>query len=413
MKTLKGFREFYPDPVPSRDAWSFSIRQWLFDTWRNTARQYGFVEYDGAPLEPLELYTRKSGEEIVNQLYNFKDKGDRDVALRPEMTPTLAKLVSQSATQYRKPLKWFSIPQLFRYERNQKGRLREHFQLNADIIGEEDPGADAELISFLIDVLRAVGLRKGDFVIRISSRTAWQDFYQKNGGHPDRSYDFYQAIDKMERVPEEVTSQSLEGTGISIGQVRDFIGRAEPVGDLAAVVDQLTQRGLSDYITVDYRIIRGLAYYTGVVFEAFDCSGKFRAIAGGGRYDNLVNQVSGGKVSMPALGFGMGDVVLTELLKDLGRLPDTTFKPDIYFAIEDESLRPQSLAAIQWFREQGFSVVFPITATKSDRQFKHATELQSTLLVHIDPLNPGQLTFKNLKTREKTTGPREQVHSLS
>lgn len=412
MKTLKGFREFYPDPVPSKDSWSFGVRQWVFDTWRRTARSYGFVEYDGAPLEPLELYTQKSGDEIVGQLYNFVDKGDRDVALRPEMTPTLAKLVSQSAHHYKKPAKWFSIPQLFRYERNQRGRLREHFQLNADIVGEASSGADAELISFLIDVLRNLGLKEGEFVIRLSSRTAWQEFYEQNGGNPDLSYQFYQAIDKMDRLPADVTEEALRQTGIDSKAVEAFIAEAKPVGDLVDVVDQLGQRGFANFISVDYKIIRGLAYYTGVVFEAFDTSGKFRAIAGGGRYDSLIKMVSGGKADMPALGFGMGDVVLTEMLKELGRIPETAFSPDIYFAIEDESLRAQSLREIQWFRDQGFSVLFPLSKTKPDKQFKLASDLKARFVIHIDPLNPQVLTFTHLSTRDKSQGPREHINNL-
>src|ERR1043166_7312662 len=163
MQRLPGFRDFYPEPLPTNDVWSADARQYIFDKWRATARRYGFREYDGPPLEPLELYTLKSGEEIVGQLYNFKDKGDRDVALRPEMTPTLARMVAAREKQFKKPLKWFAIPQLFRYERQQRGRLREHFQLNADIIGETGVAADAELVACLIDSLRVLGLTEKDF----------------------------------------------------------------------------------------------------------------------------------------------------------------------------------------------------------------------------------------------------------
>src|SRR5437667_11544483 len=166
LERLPGFRDFYPDPLPHEDVWSADARHYIFETWRAVARRYGFREYDGPPLEPLELYTKKSGAEIVGQLYNFTDKGDRAVALRPEMTPTLARMVAAHERSYKKPLKWFAIPQLFRYERAQKGRLREHFQLNCDIFGESDPSADAELIALLIDVLRSFGLTAADFVIR-------------------------------------------------------------------------------------------------------------------------------------------------------------------------------------------------------------------------------------------------------
>src|SRR5436305_1305819 len=179
MERLPGFRDFYPEPLPHQDVWSADARQYIFDKWRQTAGRYNFREYDGPPLEPLELFTTKSGEEIVGQLYNFTDKGERAVSLRPEMTPTLARMVAAHERNYKKPIKWFAIPQLFRYERQQKGRLREHFQFNADLIGESDPAADAELIALLIDSLRSFGLTESDFVIRLSSRNAWQDFFQK------------------------------------------------------------------------------------------------------------------------------------------------------------------------------------------------------------------------------------------
>src|SRR5688500_17236438 len=196
---LPGFRDFFPEPLPSKEASSIALRNFIFTKWRDTARKYGFQEYDGPPLETLELYTTKSGAEIVGQLYNFIDKGERAIALRPEMTPTLARMVAASERSYKKPMKWFAIPQLFRYERQQKGRLREHFQFNADIIGENDAAADAELIALLIDSLRALGLTAEDFVIRLSSRNALQDFFNARCSDADKAYEFYQIIDKMER----------------------------------------------------------------------------------------------------------------------------------------------------------------------------------------------------------------------
>src|SRR6266542_900525 len=203
MERLPGFRDFYPEPLPNPNVWSADARQYIFDQWRATARRYAFSEYDGPPLEPLEHYTLKSGDEIVGQLYNFSDKGERPVALRPEMTPTLARLVAAHERNYRKPIKWFAIPQLFRYERQQKGRLREHFQLNADILGETDPAADAELIALLVDSLRALKLTAADFVIRLSSRNAWHEFFESGTRSAERGmeqeYEFYQIIDKLER----------------------------------------------------------------------------------------------------------------------------------------------------------------------------------------------------------------------
>jgi histidyl-tRNA synthetase len=318
MDRLPGFRDFYPEPLPNADQWSAAVRRHIFDGWRETARCYGFQEYDGPPLEPLELFTKKSGEEIVGQLYNFTDKGDRSIALRPEMTPTLARMVAAHARNYKKPVKWFAIPQLFRYERQQKGRLREHFQFNADVIGEADSSADSELIALLIDSLRALGLTSEDFVIRLSSRDAWKDFFESRSslaGQEEAAYEFYQAVDKLERDPPDQSQAKFEKLGLSHQEVTQFIQQAEPTAGLSVILDNLKARGLGDFVKVDYGVIRGLAYYTGVVFEAFDRKGEFRAIAGGGRYDNLVKLISGGKVDMPALGFGMGDVVLTELLR--------------------------------------------------------------------------------------------------
>jgi len=356
MQALPGFRDFLPEPLPHRDAWSADVRRHIFNAWRDTAARYGFREYDGPPLEPLELFTLKSGEEIVQQLFNFEDKGGRAVALRPEMTPTLARLVAGVERHYRKPIRWFAIPQLFRYEKQQKGRLREHFQFNADIFGEPGPGADAELVALLIDSLRALGLTREDFVIRLSSRRAWQEFFRARCQDPAREYAFYQAVDKLEREKPETTDSLLRDLGSSLAEVRGFIEAGQPTGELQAILDNLAARGLADFVKIDYGVIRGLAYYTGAVFEAFDRKGEFRAIAGGGRYDQLVRLVSGGKVDLPGLGFGMGDVVLAELLKARGLLPAGVPGPDVFVLVEDPELTPDSLRLVQQLREAGRAV---------------------------------------------------------
>ncbi|PYJ85830.1 MAG: histidine--tRNA ligase [Verrucomicrobia bacterium] len=421
MERLPGFRDFYPEPLPHQDVWSADVRNYIFDTWRNVARRYGFREYDGPPLEPLELYTTKSGDEIVGQLYNFTDKGDRAVALRPEMTPTLARMVAAHARNYKKPIKWFAIPQLFRYERQQKGRLREHFQFNADIFGETDPAADAELIALLIDSLRALKLTADDFVIRLSSRNAWHEFFQRGtrnaerGTHtpdpqpqtpdarpqtPDAAeYEFYQIIDKLEREDPAQSDAKLKALGFSLDAVRGFIAAAKPTVELGAILQNLTARGLGDFVKIDYNVIRGLAYYTGPVFEAFDKKGEFRAIAGGGRYDNLVKLISGGKVESSGLGFGMGDVVLTELLKERGLLPPFDTGLDAFCLIEDESLRAESLKLIHDLRAAGLAVDYPLTPAKPDKQFKRALELKAAFTVKLDKKSIVQI--RNLETREE------------
>ena len=399
MERLPGFRDFYPEPLPHNDVWSADARQYIFDQWREIARRYGFREYDGPPLEPLELFTTKSGEEIVGQLYNFKDKGDREVSLRPEMTPTLARMVAAHERNYKKPIKWFAIPQLFRYERQQKGRLREHFQLNADLMGELHPAADAELIALLIDTLRAFGLNAEDFVIRLSSRNAWQEFFKNGGGDTLHEYAFFQIIDKLERTPLDESEKKLSALGFTLAQVNTFIEAGKPTEELETILHNLAARGLKDFVKVDYQVIRGLAYYTGVVFEAFDRKGEFRAIAGGGRYNNLVKLISGGKVDMPALGFGMGDVVLLELLKARKLLPKFDAPMDVFVLIEDEALRPVSLKLVHDLRAAGYAVEYPITPAKPDKQFKRAQELKVAHTARLD--NDAYVRIRDLKTREE------------
>ena len=399
MERLPGFRDFYPEPLPHPDVWSADARQYIFDQWRTVAKRYGFREYDGPPLEPLELFTTKSGEEIVGQLYNFKDKGDREISLRPEMTPTLARMVAAHERNYKKPIKWFAIPQLFRYERQQKGRLREHFQFNADLIGETDPAADAELIALLIDTLRGFGLTEADFVIRLSSRNAWQDFFKHGGGDHAHEYEFFQIIDKLERTPPAETEKKLSALGFSLANVTQFIEAGRPTAELENILQNLAARGLKDFIKVDYQVIRGLAYYTGVVFEAFDRKGEFRAIAGGGRYNNLVKLISGGKVDLAALGFGMGDVVLLELLKARGLLPKFDSPMDVFVLIEDEALRPISLRLVHDLRAAGYAVEYPLTPAKPDKQFKRAQELKVAYTARLE--NDAYVRIRNSKTRDE------------
>lgn len=401
MERLPGFRDFYPEPLPHKDVWSADARQFVFGKWRDAARRYGFREYDGPPLEPLELYKLKSGDELVEQMFNFVDKGERAVSMRPEMTPTLARMIAAHERAYKKPIKWFALPQLFRYERPGKGRLREHFQFNADIFGEQDAAADAELIALLIDTLRSFGLTPGDFVIRLSSRNAWNDYFTKRGGKAGQEYDFFQIIDKLERNEPGESNQKLAALGFSLDDVNEFIASGTPTEELASIIANLAARGMGDFVKVDYKVIRGLAYYTGPVFEAFDCKSEFRAIAGGGRYDNLVKLISGGKVNLPALGFGMGDVVLLELLKARGLLPKFDASVDVFVLIEDETLRPQSLALVQQLRATGHAVEYALTPAKPDKQFKRAQELNATQTARF--AEGSTVRIRNLKTREEVS----------
>ena len=404
MQSLTGFRDFLPAACAERN--------YIFAKWREVARRYGFIEYDGPLLEELDLYKRKSGEEIVRQLYEFVDKGERAVALRPEMTPTLARIVAANHRNFRKPLKWFSIPQVFRYERPQRGRLREHFQLNCDIIGEPSAEADAELIALAIDVVRAFGFSSNDFVVRISDREFWTELLKVEGVPPERWEDVLQTIDKSEREPRTKTRERLGGLA---GPVFEILEKGGESAKLNSIIDNLRARGLSDFATVDVRIVRGLAYYTGVVFEVFDRAGKFRAIAGGGRYDQLIAQLSDSAVSLPALGFAIGDVVLGEMIHENAsalRQLETSVRSnrtiDIYVVIAKEERRAAALAVIQQLRDQGYGLDYPMAATKVPRQFQTAEQLGARTAILFGDEWPN-LAVKNLASGEQQLVPHEEL----
>jgi histidyl-tRNA synthetase len=246
-------------------------------------------------------------------------------------------------------------------------------------------------------------LTEQDFVIRLSSRNAWHDFFVARNGDAAREYEFYQVIDKLERDTPEQSAEKLKGIGFSMADISSFIEKGEPTAELAAIVSNLTARGMKEYVRIDYRVIRGLAYYTGVVFEAFDRKGEFRAIAGGGRYNNLLKLISGGKVDLAALGFGMGDVVLLELLKARGLLPKFSAAVNAFCLIEDEGLRAETLSAIQFLRSAGLTVDYSLAPAKSDKQFKRAQELNAENTVRLVRAPTGELTakVKHLKTREE------------
>ncbi len=403
LQSLPGFRDFYPDEC--------AVRGHIFGKWRETAVRYGFREYDGPPLEPLELYTRKSGDEIVSQLFDFVDKGERHVAMRPELTPTLARMVGARERDFKKPIKWFAIPQLFRYEKQQRGRLREHFQFNADIIGEKGVEADIELVCLLVDTLRGFGLTHEDFVVRVSDRRVWAGYLESLGITPDKHAAVFGIVDKIEREEAAVTQKKFEALGVSSATVAAILKFAD-TGEFASAapaametlkrfLDAMAHAGLGQFIRFDPKIVRGLAYYTGIVFEAFDVKGELRAIAGGGRYDKLVKLVSG--VDLPALGFGMGDVVLGELLKQRGLLPKVERRLDAYVVIAKEELRPQALKLIHDLREAGVACDYALTPAKMGKQFEMASAFGARHAVVIgDEWAQEQVTLKSLATREET-----------
>jgi histidyl-tRNA synthetase len=396
MQNLPGFRDFLPEDCARRN--------YIFSRWREVARRYGFIEWDGPVLEPTELYKKKSGAEIVDQLFNFTDKGEREVALRPELTPTLARVIAAHEREFKKPLKWFSIGQFFRYEKQQRGRLREHFQLNCDIIGEPDLAADIELVALCIDVLRAFGLTEKDFAVRISDREFWTDFLREKDVPSDRWDEFLQAIDKLGREPREKTAEKLGNLAEPVFATLESGGKSEKLDKL---VDGLRGRGLADFVTIDIGIVRGLAYYTGIVFEVFDRAGKFRAIAGGGRYDNLIAQLSDGAVSLPALGFAMGDVVLGELINEIPRASEAMQKAiagamaiDVYVVIAKEARRADALRHIQQLRDGGYRVDYPLSPMKVGRQFQAAEDTGAALAILYGDEWP-QVKIKIMATGEQ------------
>jgi histidyl-tRNA synthetase len=392
--TLPGFRDFYPEQLADRAH--------VMRAWREVARRYAFLEYDGPPLESLDLYTAKSGDEIVGQLYNFTDKGGREVALRPEMTPTFARMVSARANSLRKPTRWFSIPQLFRYERQQKGRLREHFQLNVDMVGEAGIAADAELVACAIDICRELMLTSDEVIVRVSDRRVLHAYLTALGIAPS-SFDVVIGVaDKLARQPRGVSAEKLAAAGLNEAQIYAVLGINEVTSDEVSRAIEATSspgqehvdelRALFDYVghlvpggtawlQFDLSIVRGLAYYTGVVFELFDRSGEFRAICGGGRYDNLLDAIGG--AALPALGFGMGDVVLTELLRARKLLPSTDPSVDYWLTADEGVPMTTVMAEAGRLRAEGFSVEFALRHQSTSKQRKAALAAGARSIIHI------------------------------
>jgi histidyl-tRNA synthetase len=399
IQSLPGFRDFYPEDC--------AVRNYVFDHWRSVAHRYNFHEYEGPILEPSELYRKKSGDEILKQLFHFEDRGERSVAMRPELTPSLARMAAARQRDYRKPMRWFGIGQFFRYEKPQKGRAREFYQFNVDILGEPSQAADAELIAFAIDLMLDFGFCADDFVIRLSNRDAWIEFMQAENISPENLSSFLQVIDKMERDNPETTETKLTGLGTSRQAVDNFI--SSPVADkhFSAILQNLSARNLSEYVKIDLGVVRGLAYYTGTVFEVFDHGKAMRAVAGGGRYDNLCGLISNQSTTMPACGFAMGDVVITDLIKEtknahtrlLSHLGSTN-SADIHVVIADESRRPEALTTIQHLRQAGYRVDYCMTETKVGKQFSQAEHAKARVAVIIGSEYPS-VGIKDLVQRSE------------
>ncbi len=423
FQSLPGFREFYPE--------DFSRRQHIFRVWRQAATSYGFQEYDAPVLEPLELYTTKSGDEIEGQLFSFTDKGERQVSLRPEMTPTVCRMVGAKAGGLKRPIKWFSIAEFYRYERAQKGRLRAFNQFNADIFGEAGPEAEIELIALLIQCMVGFGLTKDDFYVRLSDRDLWFFYLEALGFDDAQSRGILGAIDRYEKMGDDAFKGYVEAHGaladdkkarvlafLQIKSLADLEAALAPfaseklntrLNDWRKVLGGLAAMGLSDFVSVDLAVVRGLAYYTGFVFEAFDRKGDLRALAGGGRYNDLVKKL--GYADLPAVGFAIGDVTTGILLEQRGLAPTFVNAPDVYAVIGGEKERIAAFADIRALRAAGWRVEYPLKDVAFGKQFKAAAEsgAKLALIYGGDELAKGVVKIRDLTDRSEREVPRDRV----
>lgn len=423
FQSLPGFREFYPE--------DFSRRQHIFRLWRQAAQSYGFQEYDAPVLEPLELYTTKSGDEIETQLFAFTDKGGREVSLRPEMTPTVCRMVGAKAGALKRPIKWFSIAEFYRYERAQKGRLRAFNQFNADIFGEAGPEAEIELIALLIQCMTGFGLTKDDFYVRLSDRDLWFFYLEALGFDDAQSRGILGAIDRYEKMGDDAFKGYVEAHGaldeakkakvlafLQIKSLADLEAVLAPFGsdklnarlaDWRKVLGGLAAMGLGDFVSVDLAVVRGLAYYTGFVFEAFDRKGDLRALAGGGRYNDLVKKL--GYADLPAVGFAIGDVTTGLLLEQRGLTPTFVNAPDVYAVIGGEAERAAAFADIRALRAAGWRVDYPLKDVAFGKQFKAAAEAGAKLALIYggDELAKGVVKIRDMSDRSEREVPRDRV----
>lgn len=418
-----GMRDFYPAEM--------RLQNWLFDHWRSVSRCFGFEEYEGPIFESLELYKIKSGEGIVSELFNFTDRGERSFAIRPEMTPTLARMVAARAGALPRPIKWFSLPRMCRAEKPQRGRLREFFQWNVDTIGSDDPLCDAEVIAAAVEFLRRCGLSRDHVVVELNSRPIAAARLESLGvpaGGLTRAFDL---LDRHEKLGAEAFArqwnEAFAAAGATVDRIepeflRD-VARPIEIGEFAPtdaamgteVTDAarrqfrdlwtaLERVGVADYCRISPKLARGLAYYTGTVFEIRDRRRQFRAIAGGGRYDSLVSLLGGPQLS--GVGFGMGDAVILELLKDLGKLPQLTEQLDLFFIDAEESLFPTVLELTSHARRAGLRADYSLKRQALGKQFKQASDRGAALAIVVGAeFSQGRLTVKRLKTGEQWTIP--------
>jgi histidyl-tRNA synthetase len=412
LPPVKGTRDFYPQDM--------AVRNWIIDGWKRASLRNGFDEYDGPIFEYLKMFQIKSGDEIIEQLFSLKDRGGRELALRPEITPTLARMVNQQINSLAMPIKWFSVPRLFRAERPQRGRLREFFQWNVDIIGVEGALADAEVIFCALDYLREVGLTPKDIVVKISSRKLLAAVLEKIGIPEKRLESLYPVLDKKDKVPvgefKQMLNKKVAGAKIA-DKIQEFmeikvisdIGKIvepddkinEAVDKIAVLFDWLKRMGVVEYCQFDPGIVRGLAYYTDIVYEIYDKRGELRAIGGGGRYDDLLKQFGG--PAIPATGFGMGDCVLGLMLEEKGLLKPKPTGIDYFIAcVEPEQTQQDAVKIAAELRTKGYSADFSYKSVSLSRQLKQASGRNAKKCIIIgDEFKNNELVVKDMTTSKQ------------
>jgi histidyl-tRNA synthetase len=414
LQAPRGTRDFYPEQL--------RLRTWLFDHFRAVSRSFGFEEVDAPVVEHEELFTRKAGEEIVEQLYHFELHGRR-LALRPEMTPSIARMVMARAGSLRLPLRWFTVTQNWRYERMTRGRKREHYQWNMDVWGEPGPAAEAELIAAIFALLERVGLGRGEARVRVSSRALLEESLQRSvlADRPEVFPALCVVIDKLGKIGRDGVVELLTDAKGEVGLARpeaervvEWLGLADleaaaeglPAGsralaELRELFDLLDAYGVSDRVDFDTSIVRGLAYYTGIVFEAFDAAGKLRSLCGGGRYDRLLETLGG--PSLPAAGFGFGDVVVLELLTDLDRLPDLPRHLDAVVFPLGEAQRPHAIRLASALRAEGQSVELCPAGGRLKRALADADRSGARRIYVLGPeeVRAGEALVRDLESGEQ------------
>ena len=412
----KGSRDFYPSDM--------KVRNFIFDNWKKVCKSYGYEEYDGPFLESFELYAAKSGEELVNeQLYSFTDRGERKVAIRPEMTPTLARMIAQKINELPRPIRWFSIANFWRYEKPQRGRGREFFQLNTDIFGVEGREADLEIISLMVDLMKSFGAEKEMFEVRVNNRKLMDNFYKKMGLESEQIKIINKAIDKRNKISKEEfekwLSEDAKMQPEQIKKLSDFIEDPYPTINLMCeqnyegaleiteLINLINEIGLNDFVRIDVSTIRGLDYYTGTVFEIFDLNPEnSRAIAGGGRYDDLIGLF--GDEKLTGTGFAMGDITFSDFLQTWNLLPEIDDNIDYFITLwpsENPQFLFKSLEISDLLRKKGFKVSNWLDKnTKIDKQLKYADKIgvKFTIIFGENELKNNSLLVKNMKEKSQS-----------